>query len=297
MSVLATKYELPANGDSRISNSCIAAALATIGIGGARQMTEHHKRGSRDYKYFSFHLMPVSNQFPDIKTSDLVGRLQKGEIPRDGPWREPETLFMAAWIALENRRVFLEAFHQNTVGSLRMRRIGGSLCLLEHASGRSLHDLRTVAAEANEPVTPVKSQPLIRALITVGFAPVRFTEDGALMTRQSLTFPGLTLDLCLTAQAEIFEYNKAVADAVSRGSLVLPEAPKCLLPGGGPNGHPFENAFQAALNFSQILRYVLPRAGKTYAFQSHRHATRSAIIDASAKPQDIEEALAFATRR
>lgn len=297
MSVLAEKYELPANGASRITNSSIAAALATIGIGGARQMTEHRKRGAQDYKYFSFHLLPVSNQFPEIKTSELVGNLQQKKISRDGPWTEPVTLFMAAWVALENRRIFLEAMHLGTVESLRMRKIGGNLCLLEHPAHREVHDLRAVAAAANEPTAVVKSQPLIRALITVGFAPVRFLEDGALMTRRSLTFPGLTLDLCVTAQGAIFEYNKAVAEALSRGALVLPTPPKCDLPGGGPNGHVFENACQAGLNLTQILKYVLPKAGKTYAFQSARHATRSAIIDASASPQAIDAALTFATRR
>jgi hypothetical protein len=297
MSALAQKYELPANGASRVTNSCIAAALATIGIGGARQITEHRKRGSQDYSYFSFHLMPEGTEFPGFKTSDIVGKLQQNEIPWNGPWDEPTKLFMAAWIALENRRVFLEAVHKSAVDALQMRRLGEGLCRLEHPGENGMYDLRRAAAHSTEAVTLVRSKGLARALITVGFVPIRFLSDGVLMTDQSVTFPGLTLNLCLTAQGEILQYNQAVADALGRGALVMPEPPRAELPGGGPHGHPFENALQAGMNLSQIFQHVLPKSGKTYAFQSPDHATRSAIIDASATPQAIEEALAFATRR
>lgn len=297
MSVLAQKYELPANGAELESSSAIAAALATIGIGGGRQITEHRKRGSQDYKFFSFHLQPHGNEFPDFKTADIVGKLRNREIPREGPWDEPTKLFMAAWIALENRRAILDAEHKGGAESLQFRKIGMGLCQLEQPVPGNVHDLRGLPLPADEPLVKVKGKVLSRALMTVGFIPVRFLEDGVLMTGQSITFPGLTFAMCLEAQGAIAAYNAAVESAVSRGALVMPDPPRADLPGGGPHGHPFENALQAGLNMAQILQWVLPRAGTTYAFQSAHHATRSAIIDASAAPKDIDEALRFATKR
>ena len=293
MSDLPQKYELPANGRERVSNSAIAAALAAIGIGGARQETEHRKRGNQDWRYFSFHLVTESTLFRGFKTSTIVSRLQQGEIPRDGPWDEPTKLFMSAWIALENRRVFLEAVHQGTVPSLTLRRIGEGLCRLEHPVHGNVHDLRIVARDSGEELSMVKSAVMMRALMTVGFSPVHFRPEGCMMTNESLTFPGLTLAMCFAAYGEIDDYNRRVAEA----SGIIPPPPDVNLPGAAPGYHPFQYAVQGQLNLTQILDYILPKAGKTFCFQSPHEATRSALIDATAGANEIHQALEYANKR
>lgn len=278
MSAFASNYELPANGETRTSNSCIAAALSTIGIGGRTQRTQHVTRG-QEKTFLSFHFEAGSNVFPGIKTSDLVGRLLTRQIQVDGLWDEPTKLFMAAWLAVTSRATFLKRGKSD----LQLIKMASGLCSLEPPRQGNIHDLRRVARDAALPVEWVSSRRLAYALITVGFAPVTFADDGTIMTAESITFPGLTLEMCLNVFREINAYNQSLAS----GLTVIPPPPSCDLPGAPPGLHPFQFAVQALANYAQIMDMCIPRATTTLFFRNQSNSAKTALIDDTATDEQI----------
>lgn len=291
MSVLAQHFELPLQhrGEFIVGNSIIAAALAAVGVGGKAQETEHRKKGDQDWKYFCLRVAKTSVSFPDLNSVDLVRALRSGEINRDGPWPESLKLFMAAWVACTTRKTFLHALKTTglNVAELQMVRLGEGLCSLEPPQQGNVRDLRVIARAAGEPTLGITSRILAWAMVTVGFAPLAHEGDGIPVTRRSITFPGLTADLCLEAYHKIKAYN----DALTSSSSVIPPPPDIDLPGAPPGKHPFQFALQGLLNYAQLMDWIKPRTGKTLAFHSARTPGRMGIIDENAAPSDIEAAI------
>lgn len=288
--IFAQHYELPAHGAEMSANTCIAAALAAVGVGGRAQETEHRKRHADDWKYFCFRLNPRSVTFPDINTHELIRSLKEGRINRDGPWHESLKLFMAAWVACASRKTFINSAKEGYTSGLQMIRLGEGICSLEKPRQGNLNDLRKASLGW---LTRVDSRIRAWAMVTVGFVPEEFRGDGWVMTKESVTFPGLTASMCLQAYQEIKAWNTAVTSR----SGVIPPAPEINLPGAPAGKHPFQFAVQGLLNYAQLMELVKPRTARTLAFQSHRSPGKMSIIDEAASPQDIEAAIRHALSR
>jgi len=288
--IFAQHYELPAHGAEMVANTCIAAALAAVGVGGKAQETEHRKRHAQDWKYFCFHLNSGSTMFPDINTHELIRSLKEGRINRDGPWHESLKLFMAAWVACKTRKTFLASAAEGHTADLQMIRFGEGICSLEAPRQGNLNDLRKAPSGW---LIRVESRIRAIAMATVGFVPKEFQGDCWVMSKESLTYPGLTNDMCRFTYLEIKDWN----DAVTSGSGLIPPAPDLELPGAPPGKHPYQFALQGLFNYAQLMELVKPRTAKTLAFQSHRSPGKMAIIDEAASPQDIETAIRHALSR
>lgn len=296
MSTIARNYELPATGAEKTQNTCIAAALAAIGVGGRTQITSHRGvRGStEDREFFTYHFAPRGTLFPDVKTSDLVGRLITRTIDSAGPWDEPTLLFLAAWMALESRREFYRAAARFYAGDLQMARTGPGLCSLEAPRQGNVTDLRKVARDANLPARRVQGKRACFALIALGFVPLDFSEEGFLMTEESVTFKGLTLELCRVAYGDIDTYNRRL----SRGGVgVIPSPPEISLPDFRPGFHPFQFAVQGLFNYTQLLEAIKARTTPTLFLKNGHAGDRTAIVDENAPEQVIEQAVAHVRRK
>ncbi|RYD38929.1 MAG: hypothetical protein EOP87_00200 [Verrucomicrobiaceae bacterium] len=291
MSVLAQHFELPLQhrGEFIVGNSIIAAALAAVGVGGKAQETEHRKKGDLDWKYFCLRVSKTSVSFPDLNSVDLVRQLRAGEIDRNGIWPEYLKLFMAAWAACETRKTFIHAAKTPglNVADLQMIRLNEGLCSLEDPQQGNVCDLRKVFSQSALPIARIRSRILGWSMITVGFAPTLFEDDGFTMSAGSLTFPGLTFDLCLDAYQKIKAYN----DSITYGGSIIPSPPDIDLPGAPPGKHPFQFALQGLLNYAQLMDWIKPSTPKTLAFHSSRSPGRMGIIDENASSADIEAAI------
>lgn len=286
-----SRYELPANGELRTKNSFIAAALNAIGVGGSIQTTEHVMDNGKVFA--SFNLEQESSTFPGVKTTELIAGLQQRKINMAGPWDEPTKLFLAGWIALTSRATFLEVANTTTPEDLQLIRTGEGICSLEPARQGNIGDLRRLAREEAYATEFIQSKMLMLALCTVGFAPVRFGDErGFQMTSYSLTFPGLSIALCVAAFREIIEYNRALSDC----TLII-QPPKCDLPGAREGFHPFQFAVQSLKNYQHIMDICLPKTSKTLFFRNQQNSTRTAIVNEQADRDTIDAAVKHALRK
>lgn len=249
-----------------LTDSRIAAALMAIGV---------------DQR--AFHIEPLHNTGTgEKKTSWYVQSAELADIRqllseadhdnKNALWRtDANHPFIAALAGIENHEMLTRWLRGNFDLPGTARAAPGSQVLKVALAGDEPFPVE-------QPAVGIASVPHAAAMIAAGFVVYPVIQDGGIFgfQKESLTFPGLTADMCMDA-ANV---------AADRSAFEPPELP------GFPRGrHPFLYALSACLN----LRLIAPSEASAWKVPTHffpGRGTRCALAnDAALKRRGFTDSL------